>query len=473
MIEDRDLRAELRDLHAAAGIDAFRWLAHETGRRLRTIRDWSENRVIGKAERPALASGLSRARKHFYLEDDAPRTNGAANHSNGTIGNANGHAEMPFDAGEVAAAAKAAAAPRMKWETTADILRSPPREYLVDGLLARGEMSLWVGAAKVGKTHLLLHIAHLLAVGAPTILGRSARRAMGLYVTAEGGPGLIARVRALEKLYGVAVDLLIHRRSFDLRREGGDVAEIIAKAKGVGAAFIVIDTVNRALAGGEENSSKDIGQFVRNVDLIREETGAHVAAIHHPPQDRSSPRGHSSLPAASDLVISVCADAKSGLRRAMVVEARDIREGAVFPYRLIEVECEADENGPAITGSTVEILPEEEADRSSVGRRGHPRSAQPDSGAPPPRNTDASRTMVLLRERIAASGKPVPDGVGAPPSTIGIPEDDFRTDYKAGRRDATGNAARQAYNRAIGALEASHGVRRGNGWLWIDPSVTA
>jgi hypothetical protein len=65
--------------------------------------------------------------------------------------------------------------------------------------------------------------------------------------------------------------------------------------------LIVIDTLNYALAGGDENSSKDMGALIAGANELREKTGAHIALIHHSGKDSTKgARGHSSLKGAVD-----------------------------------------------------------------------------------------------------------------------------------------------------------------------------
>ena len=60
--------------------------------------------------------------------------------------------------------------------------------------------------------------------------------------------------------------------------------------------LIVIDTLARAIAGGDENKSESMGQLVVHADAIRKETGAHVLFVHHSGKDQArGARGHSSL----------------------------------------------------------------------------------------------------------------------------------------------------------------------------------
>src|SRR4051812_18886432 len=74
--------------------------------------------------------------------------------------------------------------------------------------------------------------------------------------------------------------------------------------------MVVIDTLFRALAGGNENACEDMGTVVANADRIRAATGACVLMIHQCGKDAvRGMRGHSSLKAATDSEIEVACGA--------------------------------------------------------------------------------------------------------------------------------------------------------------------
>jgi RecA-family ATPase len=70
--------------------------------------------------------------------------------------------------------------------------------------------------------------------------------------------------------------------------------------------MIVLDTLSRVIAGGNENAPDDMGQLIGNCDRIRAEARAHVMLVHHTGKDEArGARGHSSLRAATDTEIEV------------------------------------------------------------------------------------------------------------------------------------------------------------------------
>ena len=70
--------------------------------------------------------------------------------------------------------------------------------------------------------------------------------------------------------------------------------------------LIVIDTLAYAMAGGEENSAKEMGVAVDGMQKLRNEVGASILLIHHSGKDRSKgARGSSVLKAAVDTEIEI------------------------------------------------------------------------------------------------------------------------------------------------------------------------
>ena len=68
--------------------------------------------------------------------------------------------------------------------------------------------------------------------------------------------------------------------------------------------LIVVDTLARAMAGGNENAPDDMGKLLNNVEALRQGTDAFVLLIHHTGKDEAKgARGHSSLKGAADTIL--------------------------------------------------------------------------------------------------------------------------------------------------------------------------
>lgn len=239
--------------------------------------------------------------------------------------------------------------------------------YLVKGWLDRGASSVVYGESNVGKTFfamdLAFHVAARLSWHDVNVAGMGDKEWPGrvYYLALEGGSGFSNRICAMrneradifERIEG-AGDFVPWPVAIDLH--GSTDGEAIVQAindTSEPTALIVIDTLARAMGSGDENTAKDMGQFVRNVDLIREATGAHVMVIHHSGKDTSKgARGSGSLRGAIDTEIELT---RSGaVVMAETRKQRDLPSGKVFAYTLRGVVIGNDEDGDPVTSAVVE-----------------------------------------------------------------------------------------------------------------------
>jgi putative DNA primase/helicase len=151
---------------------------------------------------------------------------------------------------------------------------------------------------------------------------------------------------------------------FDLR-DPDDMSELTDAviASGGAGGLLIIDTLNRASGGADENSSKDMGEIIDAAKGLKAKLGGTVLLIHHSGKDATKGlRGHSSLHAALDAAVEVRRD---GDRREWVIaKSKDDGDSAAFPFRLEVVEIGTDEHGDPLTSCAV--LPD---DRKSEFRR--------------------------------------------------------------------------------------------------------
>lgn len=232
---------------------------------------------------------------------------------------------------------------------------APP---LVKGLLDQGALSVVYGDSNVGKSFVVLDMALHIAMGAPYAGMRTTRLGV-VYIAAEGGGGIRKRAAALLRRYPDATSAPFHllMAPVDLFRPGadGDTGALIEAVRAVSAAtpvgLIVVDTVARALAGGDENSPVDMGSFVRNLDKIRTATSAHVMGVHHTGKDAArGARGHSSLRAALDTEIEI------GQGSIDVTKQRDLDKAWSTKFELVEVLLGQDADGDPVTSCTVRLV---------------------------------------------------------------------------------------------------------------------
>jgi RecA-family ATPase len=243
---------------------------------------------------------------------------------------------------------------RLQLLSVEDALNAPPRKYLLDDLLAEREMSVWWGKPKCGKSFLLLRLAYGLALGLGMWGKQVRKRCAVIYVAAEGQDGVKGPIKALSDDLGTAPLFRFITQRVDLLDPDADVDPLIARAQGLldeieeedgerPALVLVIDTYHRSAPGCEENSSRDAGRFISNMDKIREETNAHVAIVHHGSAAGERLRGSTAIEGAADLIVKV-EKAESG-RCALVEAAKDDEDGYRLPFETEVVEIGVDANG--------------------------------------------------------------------------------------------------------------------------------
>ncbi len=230
---------------------------------------------------------------------------------------------------------------------------------LIKGLLDQGAMTVLYGPSNVGKTFAAMDISYHIAAGVP-YAGMRVTRGAVLYVAAEGGRGAKRRVRALRDKYaaqGDDVQFFLLASSVDLRRPDADLKPLISAIQELGFEFvlIVIDTLSRAMAGGDENSSVDMGFIVNHFDALRAHTRAHLLVVHHSGKNAAAgARGHSLLRAATDTEIEV----SEGLIE--VTKQRDLDKSWSSGFALETRVLGVDGDGDPITSCTVQLMRREE-----------------------------------------------------------------------------------------------------------------
>ena len=242
---------------------------------------------------------------------------------------------------------------RLFYERFDDIEPQIGKPALIDGLLDHGAMTVVYGDSNQGKTFIVLDMGFAIARGAPW-MGKDTEQGGVIYVAAEGGGNIRKRFKALRQHYGArGVPLALVPCPVDLGGNGVDVQpllDLVGQATAdVGAvALLVIDTLSRAMAGGNENAPEDMTAFVRNVDRIRNAVHCHVIVVHHSGKNKANgARGHSSLRAATDTEIEVAE------KTITATKQRDMDAGAPIAFDLLPVQIGTDAKGRAVTSCVV------------------------------------------------------------------------------------------------------------------------
>jgi hypothetical protein len=229
--------------------------------------------------------------------------------------------------------------------------------YLVKNILpAQGLVVVW-GAPKCGKSFWILDIAFHVALGRE-YRSRRVKQGLVVYIGCEGEFAVPARVEAFRqaKIQGPidAEQFKLILSSLDLVRDADRLLRDVGEQLGDRMpALVIIDTLNRSLAGSE-SSDEDMGNYVKAADKLRERFNCAVAIIHHCGYDDSHPRGHTSLRGAADAQIAVKKDA-GGLITTVVEFMKDGPEGEETASRFkVITNLDYDEDGEPISSCVLD-----------------------------------------------------------------------------------------------------------------------
>ncbi|MBC8745209.1 MULTISPECIES: AAA family ATPase [Paraburkholderia] len=327
-----------------------------------------------------------------------------------------------------------------------DLANAPPLRWLVRGVLPASGLASIYGPSGSGKSFLALDLCAAIA-GGEDWFGRRVDAAPVLYVCLEGEAGLSKRVSAWREHHGRVLPerMGFITQSFDLRSPA-DVDALCAavSAAGLRDGLLVIDTLNRAAPGADENASTDMGALIEACKEIQRVIGGVVLAVHHTGKDAAKGlRGHSSLFAALDAAIEVKRD---GDRREFhVAKSKDDVDGARNPFRLQPVELGDDAEGEPVTSCVVE--PDDSEAPAPVRRLG------------PTQKIVHDVLQMLLRE------SPHSGEAGAPAGQSCVREADV-VPVIAERLSCDPTRRNTMVRRALNDFCASRIVHLRDGWIW-------
>jgi hypothetical protein len=330
--------------------------------------------------------------------------------------------------------------------------------WLVKGVLPRRGVAVVYGPSGEGKTFVALDLLLHVARGVDW-RGRRTARAAVLYLAPDGGSVVPNRLEAYRRHHGVAAaDLAIVSSPVDLlgKVAAGDLAKVealiarIEQDHGIRIAVITVDTVSRAMPGGDENQAADMSRFIDNLGHLSAGGERLILGIHHTPKsDGTILRGHSSLHGAADCELNVVD------QTIRVAKQRDGQDGLQFGFRLEVIEIGRDEDGDPVT-SCVAVA-------SDVA----PGPAKRIPGA-------ASIALRLLHNAIADAGEAPPACTHIPPNIHAVRMELWRRYCDSGQVSDgdTPDAKRKAFKRAALRLQQIGVIGVWSDWVWLADNRT-
>lgn len=181
----------------------------------------------------------------------------------------------------------------------------PDLAPLVPGVLDLDTLNRVTGRSNHGKTFAMIDLAGRVATGTDWN-GKPVTRGLVAYVAAEGVQGFRKRARAWESRHGLVMGE--NMRVLPMPVQTTDVlrwARLVQALKRLDPVLVVFDTQARITVGQEENSAKDMGKVVDQVEKVRQATGACTVLVHHLGHVGEHARGSSTVIGAVSTEIRV------------------------------------------------------------------------------------------------------------------------------------------------------------------------
>lgn len=170
----------------------------------------------------------------------------------------------------------------------------PPQLILPDLQIPSDSISCLYGASGAGKSYV-----------AVDLVGTISQVGTAVYVAGEALSTLQPRVIAWEEAHKLELNQVFiwpePLNLLDTKSVIGFIDEILD----LKPTLIVVDTLARCMPGADENSAKDMGIAVTNLDAIRRATKACILVVHHTGKSGADERGSTALRGACDTMIKL------------------------------------------------------------------------------------------------------------------------------------------------------------------------
>lgn len=239
---------------------------------------------------------------------------------------------------------------RFRLMDRAAIMDQPALRWRLKGIFSQAGIGAIYGPSASGKSFLGVDLGISIALG-DRWFGHRSFAASVTYIMLEGEAGLRNRIQAWEEhnLQQIPSTFMAIAQPFELA-DPAQVEELAAVAPKGGV--VIIDTLNRAAPGLDENSSQDMGRVLAGMKRLQEITGGLVLIVHHTGKDASKGlRGHSSLFAALDGAIEV--ERSSNSRCWSAAKVKDGEDGKQVLFKLNVIDLGKDSDGDTVTSCAV------------------------------------------------------------------------------------------------------------------------
>lgn len=245
--------------------------------------------------------------------------------------------------------------PKFKLYTVKELESLPPKSWLVRGVLGAEDLMVIHAAPGAGKTFVVLDLIGTLIKGGETKFASQFER-VGLepspvvYCAGEKFRGIPLRLKAMAQHRKIGEAELEYLRVMDgvpqlfdpKSEEGVDLflEEMLAYyPEGLPRGFLVIDTLNTATVGADENEVQDMGMALHNLKRIRNVLGCATCVVHHS-NKMGGLRGSTAIIGAADAILAVKGEERGEGKILEAEKMSDAEDGWSYGFQLQTVSVE-------------------------------------------------------------------------------------------------------------------------------------
>ena len=188
--------------------------------------------------------------------------------------------------------------PTRRWEIVhaRELANRPMIKWLIKDEIPDKALTAIYGASGVGKSFVTLDYAL-----------RIAQHGNVVYIAGEGETGYYGRIKAWCQHHGQNEGGLFMCLGAVSLLDAGDMETFVYEVEQIvrRPTLIVVDTLARSMLGGDENSSRDMGQFVERCDMLRQRFQCAVIVVHHTNKTGIWERGSGALRGAVEMMLRI------------------------------------------------------------------------------------------------------------------------------------------------------------------------
>lgn len=244
--------------------------------------------------------------------------------------------------------------------TLHNLLTMPPKRWIIENLLGKGDIAMIYGGPGCGKTFIVVDMLFAASLAKIFAMRFAVPEPLNVaYCAGEGISGLPARFAAAAQHYGVS-DLPNFTFYPAVPQLYGDSYvspdEITAEAsmarfveewqarQGRGEAqpldILFVDTLHSATAGADENSAQDMGKVLQAAKAAAVALDCAVFLVHHTNKNGSAERGSSALRGAMDCMIEIKRIGETGTKAVM--SCAKLKDGQAWTPQTFDLVAMAD-----------------------------------------------------------------------------------------------------------------------------------